>query len=121
MGNVVWKDFFICNFYFSAIAFIVKLCQIFSDLMRSDKSTKLVALNYVFATLMAGAVGNLIDRVLHQYVIDFIYFKLINFPIFNVADIYVTVSCFIIIVMCAFIISEDDFNNIISLKRNDSR
>lgn len=80
-----------------------------------------MALNYVFATLMAGAVGNLIDRVLHQYVIDFIYFKLINFPIFNVADIYVTVSCFIIIVMCAFIISEDDFNNIISLKRNDSR
>ena len=120
-GLLSGKTFLFVIFTLVAIAFIVKIMSNIFRLMRSDKSTKLVALNYVFATLMAGAVGNLIDRVLHQYVIDFIYFKLINFPIFNVADIYVTVSCFIIIVMCAFIISEDDFNNIISLKRNDSR
>ena len=48
-------------------------------------------LNVCMALLMSGAVGNLIDRVVHNYVIDFIYIKFIDFPIFNVADCYVTV------------------------------
>ena len=46
--------------------------------------------------IIAGAVGNLIDRVFFGYVTDFIYFELINFPIFNVADIYVTCSVFVL-------------------------
>lgn len=40
--------------------------------------------------LLSGAVGNFIDRIFRNYVVDFFYFELINFPIFNVADIYVT-------------------------------
>ena len=44
----------------------------------------------------AGAVGNLIDRVSLGYVVDFFYFELINFPIFNVADIYVTCATFVL-------------------------
>ncbi len=40
--------------------------------------------------IAAGAAGNLIDRVKQGYVVDFLYFKLIDFPIFNVADCYVT-------------------------------
>ena len=36
--------------------------------------------------IMAGAIGNLIDRIAYGYVIDFLYFKLIDFPIFNFAD-----------------------------------
>ena len=39
--------------------------------------------------IAAGAIGNMIDRLLNGYVIDFLYFSLIDFPIFNVADIYV--------------------------------
>ncbi len=42
--------------------------------------------------ISAGAVGNMIDRVSQGYVVDFLYFKLINFPIFNVADCYVTMA-----------------------------
>ena len=41
---------------------------------------------------LAGAFGNLIDRVFRGYVVDFFYFKWIDFPVFNVADIYVTVT-----------------------------
>lgn len=42
-----------------------------------------------FALLLisAGAIGNFIDRIIHGYVIDMFNFKLINFPVFNVADI----------------------------------
>ena len=62
--------------------------------------------------LFSGALGNFIDRIRFQYVIDFIYFKLINFPVFNIADCYVTVSVFIILFLFIFIYKEDDFNNI---------
>ena len=47
----------------------------------------------------AGAAGNLIDRLFCGYVRDFLYFSLIDFPVFNVADIYVTVSCVLLILL----------------------
>ena len=47
---------------------------------------------YTAAIVFAGAMGNFIDRVFRGYVVDFIYFSLIDFPVFNVADIYVTVG-----------------------------
>ena len=40
--------------------------------------------------ILGGGVGNLIDRIYRGYVIDFIYVKIINFAIFNFADICVT-------------------------------
>lgn len=44
----------------------------------------------------------MIDRISLHYVVDFFDFRLINFPIFNVADIYVTVSMIVLILLCAF-------------------
>ena len=58
--------------------------------------------------MIAGAVGNCIDRLLNQYVIDFIYFKWIDFPIFNVADIYVTVSAIVMFLMILFMKEKTD-------------
>lgn len=55
--------------------------------------------------IFSGAIGNLIDRIFLSYVTDFIYFELINFPVFNVADGYITVSVF---VLCFFIIFKYD-------------
>ena len=39
--------------------------------------------------ILAGALGNLIDRIWHGFVVDLFDFRLIHFPVFNVADIYV--------------------------------
>lgn len=50
------------------------------------------------AMIIGGGIGNMIDRIFLGYVIDFIYFKLIDFPVFNVADSFVTVGCGILIV-----------------------
>ena len=58
---------------------------------------------------MAVAFGNLIDRVARGYVVDFFYFKLIDFPIFNVADIYVTVTMVLLIGLILFYYKEEDF------------
>ncbi|MFQ6929900.1 MAG: signal peptidase II [Eubacterium sp.] len=67
---------------------------------------------------LAGAVGNLIDRVVRGYVVDFIYFKPINFPVFNVADCYVTISCIGIVLLCILKINEEDFNTKFLLKKH---
>ena len=49
--------------------------------------------------ILSGAIGNLIDRIVYGYVIDFLYFRLIDFPIFNVADCYVTIGA---ILLCIY-------------------
>lgn len=46
--------------------------------------------------LLAGAIGNLIDRIFLGYVIDFLYFELIDFPIFNFADCCVVVGAILL-------------------------
>lgn len=52
--------------------------------------------------LLGGTIGNMIDRLFQGSVTDFINFKLINFPIFNFADICIDLGAFIIIVFMLF-------------------
>lgn len=59
--------------------------------------------------IASGAAGNLIDRLVLHYVRDFIYFNLIDFPIFNVADSYVSVATVLIIIMVLFVYKDEDF------------
>ena len=51
------------------------------------------------------------------YVSDFIYFKIINFPVFNVADCYVTVSVIIFIILILFVYKNEDDFAFLSLKK----
>lgn len=73
-----------------------------------SKVKSLKILQIIFLVMFSGAIGNLIDRIRIGYVIDFIYFKLIDFPVFNVADIFVTLSMIALIILCLFRIDEDD-------------
>lgn len=57
----------------------------------------------------AGAIGNMEDRFLNGYVVDFFYFSLIDFPIFNVADCYVTIACVLLLLFVLFFYKEEDF------------
>jgi signal peptidase II len=67
------------------------------------------AIRIVMIFISAGAIGNLIDRSINKYVVDFIYFKLIDFPIFNVADSYITCSAVLLIVLSLFYYKDEDF------------
>jgi len=62
--------------------------------------------------LFAGAVGNLIDRVLFGYVRDFFDFCLINFPVFNVADSAMTIGCALLIIDALFLKERSIFERV---------
>ncbi len=65
-------------------------------------------IRFILALLTAGAIGNLIDRLRLNYVVDFFYFELINFPVFNVADIYVTVGMALLIILVFFYYKDEE-------------
>ena len=71
--------------------------------------------------LISGAAGNLIDRVMNRYVVDFIYFVPIDFPKFNVADCYVTVTVLVLIFLFLFYYKPEETDVIISLKKTQKQ
>ena len=60
-----------------------------------------------------GTPSHLIDRTLNGFVVDFLYFSLIDFPVFNVADIYVTVSAFLLMYLFFFFYQENELSFIV--------
>ena len=76
--------------------------------MPFDKKYKAVEILLVF--IAAGGAGNMIDRFMQGYVVDFIYISCINFPIFNVADMYVSVCTVILALIVLIKLKEDDYN-----------
>ena len=77
-------------------------------------------LEFAEVVLISGAIGNLIDRIKTGVVCDFIQFDFINFPLFNVADCYVTVSAIIIFFVSIFALSEKEFANVFRIKKSNS-
>lgn len=53
-----------------------------------------------FGLLYGGIFGNLVNRFLYEYVIDFLDFKIIgyDFPVFNIADICIVIGIFLLII-----------------------
>ena len=50
-----------------------------------------------FHLIIGGAISNIIDRILHSSVVDYIHLDFINFPIFNIADIAITSAAILLI------------------------
>lgn len=98
---------------------VVILLMIFYS--RIPQTKRFLGINLILIFFVAGAIGNLIDRIVNNYVVDFFYFKLINFPIFNVADIYVTVAAFAFIILGIFYYKEEDFEMIFKKKIKSKR
>lgn len=89
---------------------LVFFAVIFYVLVRIPKNRYYLPLMIVGAFLAGGAAGNFIDRLFRGYVVDFIYFSCIDFPIFNVADIYVVGGGFFLVALTFFKYQEGDFD-----------
>ncbi len=76
------------------ITFIVVLALIvyFVKIMKKEN---LLLLKLPLAFIIGGAIGNLVDRIRLHYVIDFLDFNLINYPVFNAADVFIVMGSII--------------------------
>ena len=89
----------------TAIFSVVVLYEIY----RLKGNPRYTIFRYTLSVMMAGAIGNFIDRISLKYVVDFIYVKIINFPIFNLADCYITISVIAMMLLILFYYSDDEF------------
>lgn len=96
--------------YFFVFVALIFIGVIVFVLIKVPTQKKYYSLNILLVMIAAGAVGNMIDRVRYYYVVDFIYLVCIQFPIFNVADIYVTTATVILVFQILFVYKTNDFN-----------
>ncbi len=75
----------------------------------------------IWVFIIAGAIGNFIDRITLKYVVDFLYFELIDFPIFNIADSYLTVSSILLLILGIFYYKDADFEFLDNLFKKESK
>lgn len=91
---------------------ITVLLFIIYFIKRMPMSRRYLPMYLVCILIFSGAIGNFIDRIRQQYVVDFIYFKLIDFPVFNIADIYVSCGCFLMVLLLIFVYKDDELGGI---------
>ena len=105
------KRFLIIIFSLIALIFIYKFMKTFKNNLRN---------NIAFGLLLGGLFGNLIDRLFFGYVTDFLDFYLFgyDYPIFNMADIFIVVSIILLIIS---ILKGDDESESNSTKRRKTR
>ena len=96
-------------FFIIAAAVII---AIFIALSFIPATKKYMILRILLIMIAAGGAGNMVDRIKLNYVVDFIYFYLIDFPIFNVADCYVTVGTILLAIIVIFVYKDQDMKEL---------
>ena len=92
---------------FLIIALVV-VAAAFWFLVKMPLGKRYLPLTGCLFLLVSGAVGNTIDRFTNGFVVDFLYFELIDFPIFNVADCYVVIATITMCLLFFFYYREDE-------------
>lgn len=79
-------------------------------LLDSSKLKGVALLHFDMILLLSGAIGNFIDRIIKGYVVDFFQFTFIDFPVFNVADCYITIGAVLFIIIYMFLLNDEDIS-----------
>jgi signal peptidase II len=91
------------KWFFSGLALVMSIFLI-GYLVKAPRQAKLLSTG--LALVLGGAIGNLIDRLLHGHVIDFIHVHYQNdwhYPIFNIADMGISIGVILIIIDMLFL------------------
>lgn len=88
------------------------------EFARIPEEKRFFGLRLSFLLLISGAIGNLIDRTKQGYVVDYFYFVPVNFPRFNVADCYVTVSVVLLVILLFFVYKDEETEFLFKFKKN---
>ncbi len=117
-AGVAWGMFQGKRIVFLILTAVVLLfCFYLYTNIAEQKKYRLLRITMI--VLVSGAVGNMIDRIKLGYVVDFFCLEFINFPIFNVADIFVVVSMIGIFVLIMFRYSNEEFDEIIGIRKKN--
>ncbi|MBR4341611.1 MAG: signal peptidase II [Lachnospiraceae bacterium] len=91
-----------------SIISIILVIVIFIFFIKIPAAKKFNAIRILSVFVVAGAVGNVIDRIGFGEVTDFLNIELINFPVFNIADCYITFSMVIFAFLMLFYYKDED-------------
>ena len=80
--------------FLSLISIISTIILMYLIFIREDKRINKYGLSFI----VAGSIGNGVDRIFYGYVIDFIKIKFVDFPIFNIADISINIGFIILLI-----------------------
>lgn len=105
---------------FIVLAGIIFMLVLLFFLIKIPITPKFRWIHVMLVCIISGGLGNILDRLRLDYVVDFISFVLINYPIFNVADIYVVCATIGLFIMFLFILKEEDLD-FISFRQNKRR
>ncbi|MFA5795324.1 MAG: signal peptidase II [Candidatus Brocadiia bacterium] len=103
-SGIIWGLFSGENTIFLVLTFLTipLILLLFREIGRQEDKPwlgKSWLMAVAFGLILSGAIGNLYDRVMLRAVRDFIDFYLIKWPIFNIADIYITAGAILIIIL----------------------
>lgn len=96
--------------WFFLLVAVAVVAVILLFLSRLPWTRRFAPLFFCLVLLCSGAIGNVIDRLVRGFVVDFFYFRLIDFPIFNVADCYVVMSAILLILLTGFWYKDEEFS-----------
>jgi len=97
-------------FLYLKISVIMNICK------EKIKSWHFIIVNISLMLLIIGSVGNFIDRIRLAYVIDFLDVQFIDFPVFNMADCYITVGTIGLLIML-LIMNESEIDYILKSRK----
>ncbi len=106
--------------YMILVVGIIFLAVLLFFMLKMPVGKKYTALHIILSCVIAGGIGNMIDRFSLGYVIDFISFVLIHFPIFNVADCYVVCGVIAMCIMFLFVFKDEDLDFLSFKKSKES-
>ena len=95
---------------------VIVLLVVIYLLGHMSKEKRYWPIRLIAICILSGAWGNMIDRLCLGYVVDFFYFRLIDFPIFNVADIYVSVGTAVLVVLMLLYYKDEELNHLLIRK-----
>lgn len=97
---------------------VVLLIAIIAIYLRIPKTKRFLLLRLTSILYFAGALGNLIDRIRFGYVVDTFEVTFIDFPVFNVADSYVVIGSFALILLTLFVYKDEELQ-FLKLRKNN--
>ncbi len=106
--------------FFILFVGVIFLAVILFFLFKLPEKKKFVKVHVLLSVVIAGGAGNMLDRFRFDFVVDFISFVLINYPIFNVADIYIVLATIGLFALFMFVFQEKDLE-FLSFKQNRYR